>query len=74
LGKVEAVEGVSAYSGVFLIKKISQQNKTATNEHVFTVTYKPSLIEKQETLILLDCDRGPLELKRRIRSSSTASA
>ena len=42
LGKVEAVEGVSAYSQVFLIKKNSQQNKTATNGHVFTVTYKPS--------------------------------
>ena len=40
LGQFKVVEGVSAYSRVFLIKKISQQNKTATNEHVFT--YKPS--------------------------------
>ena len=48
----KAVEEVSAYSRVFFIKKISQQNKTVTNEHVFT--YKPSLIEKQGTLILLD--------------------
>ena len=32
LGKFEAAEGVLAYSRVFLIKKISQQNKTATNE------------------------------------------
>ena len=40
LGQFEAIEGVSAYSKVFLIKKILQQNKTATNEHVFT--YKPS--------------------------------
>ena len=36
----KAVEGVSAYSRVFWIKKISQQNNTAKNEHVFT--YKPS--------------------------------
>ena len=40
LEQFKAVEGVSAYSRVFMIKKISQQNKTATNEHVFT--YKPS--------------------------------
>jgi len=40
LEQFKAVEGVSAYRRVFLIKKISQQNKTATNEHVFT--YKPS--------------------------------
>ena len=33
-GQFEAVKVVSAYSRVFLIQKISQRNKVATNEHV----------------------------------------
>ena len=40
LGKFEAVEGVSAYNRVFLIKEFFQQIKTVTNERVFT--YKPN--------------------------------